>query len=118
MATSPEERSSASSAVSVDPQRVEELARSGARNREIAGTLGLTCRELVRRYRNELRRGRSSMQVDLRRGQMDAALQGKKPDARMLQWLGKQYLGQTDKPAAGKPRRVGKIYIGVDLDRV
>ena len=99
--------------------RVENFARGGASNREIAARLGLTRRWLKRRFRRQLRTGRAVLRMGLRQKQLQVALDEQEPDVRMLLWLGKQYLGQFDKAApAGAARHAEKMYIGVDIDRV
>ncbi len=99
--------------------RVENFARGGASNREIAARLGLTRRWLKRRFRRQLRTGRAVLRMGLRQKQLQVALDEQEPDVRMLLWLGKQYLGQFDKAApAGAARHAEKMYIGVDIERV
>jgi hypothetical protein len=78
----------------VDPKRVLALASEGAKVTEIADELGVSRDVLHDRFATELRKGRAARNQSLRRAQLKAATDG---NATMLIWLGKQYLGQSDK---------------------
>ena len=69
----------------------------GATNVEIAEFLGCSVDVLERRFADVLRKKRVSMRLRLRRAQLRLAMEG---NVTMLIWLGKQYLGQTDRPVA------------------
>mgnify|MGYP000701764812 CR=1 FL=1 len=81
----------------VDTTLVEKLAAHGLADHEIADVLGISERTIQRRCRVALDRGRAKLKVSLRRWQIRAAKRG---NVTMLIWLGKQYLGQRDPPAA------------------
>lgn len=78
----------------IDPNLVEGLAKIGCTNVEIAPLVGCSVDTLVRRFAEILDKGRSGLKMKLRRAQMQAAEGG---NVAMLIWLGKQYLGQSDK---------------------
>lgn len=80
--------------IEIDPKLVEALASVGCPNTEIADILGVSVSTLSKRNNDDLVKGRSDLRMKLRRKQVDMALQG---DRTMLIWLGKQYLGQTEK---------------------
>jgi AraC-like DNA-binding protein len=79
----------------IDPVQVEKLAMMFCTNEEIADVLGCSSDTLVRRFAESLKKGRSHAKASLRRHQFKAASAG---NAALLIWLGKQHLGQTDKP--------------------
>ncbi len=80
----------------IDYKIVEELSNIQCTQEEIASVLNISVRtlqrdeEFCRIYKNGMDNGKMS----LRRMQWAAANQG---NTTMLVWLGKQYLGQTDK---------------------
>ena len=80
----------------IDYKIVEELSNIQCTQEEIASVLNISVRtlqrdeEFCRIYKNGMDNGKMS----LRRMQWGAAKQG---NTTMLVWLGKQYLGQTDK---------------------
>lgn len=78
----------------LDVDQVEKLARIGCTDKEIALLAGISESTLRRRCREALSRGRASLAKSLRRKQLELARKGSVP---MLIWLGKQYLGQTDR---------------------
>ncbi len=78
----------------LDLDQVEKLARIGCTDQEIALLAGISESTLRRRCREALSRGRAALAKSLRRKQLELARKGSVP---MLIWLGKQYLGQTDR---------------------
>lgn len=78
----------------IDMLLVERLAAIGCSDDEIGYTLSISETTLKTRCRKSLDVGRAKMKVRLRRRQLQAAMKGSVP---MLIWLGKQYLGQTDR---------------------
>lgn len=78
----------------VDPKKVEELAASGAKVVEIADYFGVSRDVIHDRFATELSKGKAKLRESLRRAQVKQAKRG---NTTMLIWLGKQYLGQTDK---------------------
>ena len=81
--------------IELDISKAVELAGQGASNREIALSLGCDESVVRRRLRTELAKARAEVRIRLRQRQFDAAESG---NTTMLIWLGKQYLGQCDKP--------------------
>jgi hypothetical protein len=61
---------------------------------EIAFVVGTSAQTLQKRYSAIVEKGRAEGRKSLRRAQYEKAVHDK--DVRMLIWLGKQYLGQTD----------------------
>lgn len=90
-------------AIQIDHGFVERAARLGLTVEEIAELLGVSKRTLQYRAAEALRRGRAQMVLRLRRMQWRAAKRGSVP---MLIWLGKQYLGQSDRVVAVKGEKV------------
>ena len=78
----------------IDPKKVRKLASMGLTNVEIAAALDCSDDTLVRRYAEYLNGGRDRLCASLKRRQFSVAMDG---NVGMLIWLGKQYLGQTDK---------------------
>ena len=80
----------------IDYNIVEELSNIQCTQEEIASVLNISVRtlqrdeEFCRIYKNGMDKGKQS----LRRMQWSAAKEG---NTTMLVWLGKQYLGQSDK---------------------
>lgn len=91
-----------------DYQKIYQLAAIQCTMDEIARVMGVPLRTLHHRksrsakLRELIEKGRADSKVSLRKAQYQQAMQGNKT---MLVWLGKQWLGQTDKteyqPAAG-----------------
>lgn len=78
---------------------VEKLASYMCTDEEIASLLGVSVDVLTNKKNNETfteckKRGFESGKASLRRKQFEVAMKG---NTTMLVWLGKQYLGQTDK---------------------
>lgn len=78
----------------VDENAILELASKGRRLNEIAAFCGISHDTLQRRYASVIERGHELMRGSLRSKQYDVAMKG---NAQMLQWLGKQELGQKEK---------------------
>jgi hypothetical protein len=81
----------------VDPSQVEDLAKLGCTNEEVAAALGVSADTIERRFAGAIQNGRLQFRVSVRRIQYHLAEQG---NAAMAIWLGKQYLGQTEKRVA------------------
>lgn len=62
---------------------------------EISAITGLSVADLQRNFFKEIRRGWANVKVNIRHKQLKKALEDE--DTKMLVWLGKQYLGQSDK---------------------
>lgn len=78
----------------VDAEQVQKLAELGCKVKEIADFFNVTEELIIRRFKDELTKGRANVQISLRRWQLQAAQKG---NVSMLIWLGKQMLGQQDK---------------------
>jgi hypothetical protein len=78
----------------IDEAKVEELAEIGATNDEIAHFVGCSVATLKERFQPILDKGRSGGKTRLRMLQWQSAKSG---NVVMQIWLGKQYLGQSDK---------------------
>ena len=78
----------------INPRLVEKLARIGCNVDEISIILECSKDTLQRRFAAEMLKGKENLKMRLRRKQVLVALRG---NVAMLIWLGKQYLGQSDK---------------------
>jgi myo-inositol-1-phosphate synthase len=78
----------------IDPKLVENYARLGASNTEIAGLFNCDEGTIRKRFSEILLKARSTRKVKLRELQWKQAEKG---NITMLIWLGKQELGQSDK---------------------
>jgi hypothetical protein len=87
----------------IDIRQVEELARIGATEEDMAAVLGVSVDTIQRRKRaseefcGAIKRGQAATRNSLRRLQLKKALEG---NVTMLIWLGKQLLGQSDRQKA------------------
>ena len=77
-----------------EEQRIEKLASYGLTNKEISEALGYDENTLKRNFEIFLIKGKANLKERLKRKQIQVAMQG---NLTMLIWLGKQYLGQTEK---------------------
>ena len=78
----------------IDTKTVEAMAAIGCTTDEIASVVGCSDKLLETRYFAHMVNGRVKRNESLRRMQWKAARAG---NIAMLIWLGKQYLGQSDK---------------------
>jgi hypothetical protein len=78
----------------IDEDKLEQLASLGLSNSEIASVLDCSADTIERNYRETLEWGRNKRNASLRRKQYEIAVAG---NPTMLIWLGKQFLGQSDK---------------------
>ncbi len=81
----------------VDEKVVVEAAGLMCTDEEIATLVGMCVDTLVNRFSELLEKGRAKAKESLRRTQWKLANEG---NPTMCIWLGKQYLGQTDKAEA------------------
>ena len=87
----------------IDLRQVEELARIGCTDEDMAAVLGVSVDTIQRRkrssaeFRGVIEKGRASLRNSLRRLQVKKALEG---NTTLLIWLGKQLLGQSDRQRA------------------
>ena len=78
----------------IDHDLVFKLASIHCSYEEIADVAGTSVPTLKKRFSKIIDKGRAEGKKSLRRAQFEAAVE--KKDVRMLIWLGKQLLGQTD----------------------
>jgi len=78
----------------IDERQVRELALIHCTYKEMAAVIGCHVDTLRDRFSNVIEEGRESGKTSLRRAQFKAALKG---NSRMLIWLGKQYLEQSER---------------------
>src|SRR6187402_3411531 len=78
----------------IDGAEVQRLAFEGAFNTEIAEFFGVNRDTIADRFSAQLAKGRLERKMRLRKHQFKAAERG---NPTMLIWLGKQYLGQSDR---------------------
>jgi len=78
----------------IDPEQIVKYASIQCTLREMAALVGCNEKTLRNRFSAEIDKGREHGKASLRRMQWKAAEKGSHT---MLIWLGKQYLGQTDK---------------------
>ena len=81
-------------AIEVDAEKVEMLASFGCSTVEIARLHNCSETTIRTKFREEIERGRESMKIKLRQLQWKRAESGSNA---MLIFLGKQYLGQSDR---------------------
>tara|TARA_R100000458_G_C8238021_1_gene217816 strand:- start:94 stop:489 length:396 start_codon:yes stop_codon:yes gene_type:complete len=78
----------------IDPDKVEMLASFGCSTVEIAKLHNCDEHTIRKRFKEELERGRESMKIKLRQLQWK---QAENSNTSLLIFLGKQYLGQSDR---------------------
>ena len=78
----------------IDEQALIQHAAIGYTLNELAAITGISHDTLTRRYASVIKRGRELRDASLRRKQFELARDG---NPTMCIWLGKQYLGQSDK---------------------
>ena len=77
-----------------EESKIEKLASFGLTNKEIAEALGYDENTLKRNFEIFLTKGRANLKMRLKQKQITVAFKG---NVSMLIWLGKQYLGQSEK---------------------
>lgn len=80
--------------VQIDEEQVRFLAQIQCTHEEIAAFFHCSTDTIARRYAETIKEEREVGRSSLRKWQWDSARKG---NTTMLIWLGKQYLGQTDK---------------------
>ena len=80
--------------ISPDPDKIQMLASFGCSITEIAKYFRIDESTVRKNYKDELETGRESLKVKIRTLQLKFAERG---NTALLIWLGKQYLGQTDR---------------------
>ena len=78
----------------INPKEVEKLSSYGLTNTEIADFFGCSKDLISKSYSTNITKGKAVLKKKLRKAQIDGALSG---NSTLLIWLGKQYLGQTEK---------------------
>jgi hypothetical protein len=78
----------------IDPDTVEKLAAIGCSQEEIATIVGCRRQWINHRFKKQIQAGHDRLRMSLRRWQYEKAKDG---NVAMLIWLGKQYLGQTER---------------------
>ncbi|SRR5260370_1284056 len=105
----------------IDLEELKKWARAGATYPEMAQRLGVGHATLERRLKKPefaaaLAEAKAEMIVSLRTKQVSIALGG---NVTMLIWLGKQYLGQTDRSDTTHRGHDGKALLTLaDIDRI
>ena len=84
----------------IDPQLVWKLATMMCTYEEIADVINFHPDVVSKHFGDLIDKGRSVGKKALRRAQFEKAVQDKDP--RMLVWLGKQYLDQSENPNKNK----------------
>lgn len=93
----------------LDPAIIEKMAMVGNPVTAIATILGCSTDTLHRRFAAVIKRGREQGNHSLRLKQYQKAMEG---NPTMLIWLGKQYLGQSDKVESKSDLTSGGAPIG------
>jgi hypothetical protein len=93
----------------IDENLVFQLASFGLTNKEIAASCDCCADTLTRNYSELIKEGHERRNGSLRRKQYEVAMGG---NAALLIWLGKQYLGQTEKVEA-----MGEVTVKEAIER-
>ena len=81
--------------INLEPEELaEKLGEIMCTNVEVAAVMGCSADYVGDHFSDAIKRGRDKGKTRLRQKQFDVAMKG---SYAMLIWLGKQYLGQTDK---------------------
>ena len=94
--------------IELDPKQVETLAGLQLSYDEMGAVLGCSPDTLSRNYADPIKRGRENAKASLKRKQFEVAMKG---HVTMLIWLGKQYLGQSDKQETKHEFRGGVVRV-------
>ncbi len=98
-------------------EQIASLAHTGATDGEIADHLELPVSAVRGKFGKQLKRGRASMHIGLRKKQIHLAI-GEEGDVRLLQFLGKHYLGQSDATGEAGNAEPVKTYQNVRIEDV
>ena len=98
-------------------EQIASLAHTGATDGEIADYLELSVSALRGKFGKQLKRGRASMHIGLRKKQIQLATL-EEGDVRLLQFLGKHYLGQSDATGEAGNAEPVKTYQNVRIEDV
>lgn len=94
--------------IPIDKELVFKMASVFCTNEEIASAIGCSKDTIEIRCKEELHGGRLKACRSLRSKQFELAMQG---NVGMLIWLGKQYLGQSDKFQVGDEEGGGFTFV-------
>jgi hypothetical protein len=97
-------------------EQIVSLACTGATDEEIADYLELPVSIISGTFEKQLKRGRASMRIGLRKKQLQAAT-ADDGEVRLLQFLGKHYLAQADSTGE-TDREPVKTYHNVRMEDV
>lgn len=78
----------------LDEEQITQLAAINCSLAEMGAVLNCDAKTLTSRFSSVIEKGRQSGKMSLKRKQWEMAMGG---NITMLIWLGKQYLGQSDK---------------------
>lgn len=81
--------------LNIDEKEVEKLAALHCTNEEIASWFSCSADTIENRFSGVIKRGKEKAKTSLKRKQYEIAMSG---NVSMLIWLGKNLLGQKDKP--------------------
>ena len=98
-------------------EQIASLAYTGATDGEIADYLELSLTAMRAKFAKQLKRGRAAMRIGLRKKQLQLAT-GEEGDVRLLQFLGKHYLGQSEGTGEAAGAEPVKTYRNVRLEDV
>ncbi|MGC8623905.1 MAG: hypothetical protein ACP5VQ_01405 [Phycisphaerae bacterium] len=98
-------------------EQIASLAYTGATDGEIADYLELSVSVIRAKFGKQLKRGRASMHIGLRKKQIQLATL-EEGDVRLLQFLGKHYLGQSDATGETGTTEPVKTYQNVRIEDV
>ena len=98
-------------------EQIASLAYTGATDAEIADYLELSLAVIRAKFGKQLKRGRASMRIGLRKKQIQLATV-EDGDVRLLQFLGKHYLGQSDATGETGTTEPVKTYQNVRIEDV
>jgi hypothetical protein len=99
--------------IELDPKKIKTLASYGCTQEEIAAVMNCSVDTLARRYAEAMREGRNARNGGLRMKQFRLA----DTSAAMAIFLGKQYLGQSDKHIVDRPEDGIRGLTDDDLDK-
>jgi hypothetical protein len=93
----------------LDALKIEQMAMVGCSNEEIALVLDVSADTIERNYAGAIKAGKAARNYNLRKLQYEAAKRG---NIVMQIWLGKQWLGQKDRPELDdKPDVLGELLV-------
>ncbi len=98
-------------------EQIVSLACTGATDAEIADYLELPVSVISGKFEKQLKRGRASLQIGLRKKQIQLAT-ADDGEARVLQFLGKHYLGQSESGGEAGESEPVKTYHNVRIEDV